>query len=190
VRNESFFANPSFRAHLLWVTGGFTAALLGIGAAAVFVPLFQRFDAGVDSPDELLRLTAEILETHARYWPVAATALCSTLACSWVLQARMRSPLFRFVAAFRALAVGCVPEAVVIRETDYVHEECAELNAMLEALRAREGARARALDRVEERAALIAERARASASGDAQLLELTHALEDACKALRGAEARA
>jgi hypothetical protein len=188
VRNESFFANPSFRAHLLWVTGGFTAALLGIGAAAVFLPLFQRFDAGVASPDELLRLTGEILEVHARYWPVAAMALCSTLACSWLLYARMCGSLFRFVAAFRALAAGSVPDAVVIRATDYVQDECAELNAMLQALRAREGARACALESVEERAAFIAEWA--SASGDAELAAMTDALEAECKALRSAETRA
>jgi hypothetical protein len=188
VRNESFFANPSFRAHLLWVTGGFTAALLGIGAAMVFVPLFQRFDAGVGSQDELLRLTGEILEVHARYWPVAATALLSTLVCSWLLYARMRSPLFRFVAAFRALAAGSVPEAVVIRATDYVQEECAELNGLLAVLRARECARIGALEGVEERAALIAEWA--SASGDAQLLAMTDALEAECKVLRRAETRA
>jgi hypothetical protein len=188
VRNESFFANPSFRAHLLWVTGGFAAAFLGLGAAALFVPLFQRFDESVGSPDEMLRLTGEILDIHARYWPVAAIALFSTLACSWLLYARMRGPLFRFVIAFRALAAGTVPGAVVIRSTDYVQDECRELNATLEALRARENERAAALERVEECAALIAERA--SATGDAQLIAMADALEAECKLLRRAEARA
>ena len=183
MRNDSFFANPSFRAHLLWVCGGFSGALLAAGGAALFIPLFQRFDAGVGSPDEMLRLTGEILELHARYWPVAAVALLATLGCAWLLHARMRGPLFRFVAAFRALAAGRVPEAVVIRATDYVQEECAELNAMLEALRARERVRAGALERVEEHAALLAEWA--SASGDRQLAAMTDALEAECKALRG-----
>jgi hypothetical protein len=183
VRNDSFFANPSFRAHLLWVCGGFSAALLVAGGAALFVPLFQRFDAGVGSPDEMLRLTGEILELHARYWPVAGVALFATLGCAWLLHARMRSPLFRFVAAFRALAAGRVPDAVVIRATDYVQEECAELNAMLDAVRARERARAAALERVEERTALIAEWA--NASGDRELVAMTDALEAECKALRG-----
>lgn len=182
MRSESFFANPSLRAHLLWVSGGFTAALLGLGAAAVFVPLFQRFDAGVASTDEMLRLTGEILEVHVRYWPVAALALLSTLACSWFLYGRMRGPLIRFVTAFRAIREGGLPDAVVIRATDYVQEECAELNAMLAALRAREDARAEALERVEERAASLAEWA--SARGEAQLVALTDALEAECKALR------
>jgi hypothetical protein len=188
VRSGSFFANPSFRAHLLWATGGFSAALIGLGAAFVFVPLFQRFDESVGANDQILRLTGDILEAHARYWPVAALALFSTFLCTWLLYERMRGPLFRFVSAFRAIRAGGVPGAVVIRATDYVQEECAELNAMLDALRAREAARGSALDRVAERAGLIAERA--SANGDAQLVALTDALEAELKELRGAEARA
>jgi hypothetical protein len=174
--------------HLLWVTGGFGGALLVLGAAAVFVPLFQRFDAGAGSPDEMLRLTGEILEVHARYWPVAAIAWLSTLACSWLLYARMRGPLHRFVAAFRALAAGAIPDAVVIRATDYVQDECRELNATLAALRADRSAREAALERVEERAARIAEWA--IASGDAQLVAMADALEAECKALRTPVARA
>ena len=183
MRSGSVFANPSLRAHLLWATAGFTGALLCLGAAAMFIPLFQRFDAGVGSEGELLRLTSEILEIHARYWPVAGVAFGSALVCSWVLHARMRGPLHRFVVAFRALAGGGVPDAVVIRATDYLQEECRELNEMLAALRARALEHARALERVEEHAACLAERA--SASGDAELFAAAGALESECKALRG-----
>jgi methyl-accepting chemotaxis protein len=183
VRNDSVFANPSFRAHLVWVTGSFTALLLCFSAAAVFVPLFQRFEAGVSSQDELLRLTGEILEVHARYWPVAALALGATLGCTWLLYARMRGPLFRFVAAFRALAAGRIPEPVVIRASDYVQDECAELNALLAALRARARDRNEALGRLEECAAQLAERA--AAASDAELAQLAEVLGADCKALRG-----
>ena len=183
MRSESFFANPSLRAHLVWVTGGFTGALLSLSAAAAFIPLFQRFDDGVASSEELMRLTGEILELHARFWPVAAIAFGSALICSWQLYARMRGPLFRFVASFRAIASGATPEPVVIRATDYVQEETAELNAMLAALVARERARAERLERVEEQVALIAEWA--GTSGDAQLVAMTDALEAECKAIRG-----
>ncbi len=184
MRSESFFANPSFRAHLLWVTTGFTTALLGVGAAAVFVPLFQRFDLGGGSDRELARLTFEVLDLHAKLWPVVGVSLLSTLVCSWLLYARMRGPLFRFVTAFRTLSAGSVPDAVVIRATDYVQDECAELNAMLATLRERERARSNALARLEERAAALAEWA--SAHGSADAIALANALEAECKALRPA----
>ena len=181
MRDDSFFANPSFRAHLLWVTAGFTGALLVLGAAAAFAPSFQRFDAGVGSDSELERLTFEILDLHARLWPVIAVSWFSTLACSWFLYARMRGPLFRFVVAFRALAAGRVPDPVVIRATDYVQDECAELNAMLAALRERARARASRVACVEECAAALAEWA--GARGEADAIALADALEAECKAL-------
>jgi hypothetical protein len=182
VRNESFFANPSFRRHLLAVTGGFTAALLALAAAAIFVPLFQRFDSGVAAPEDMLRLTGEILEIHARYWPVAALAWLSTLVCSWTLYARMRAPLVRFVAVYRALGAGRMPDDVVIRATDYLQDECAALNALLATLRARAEERAAAGQRIAELAAELGERA--AASGDARLAALLDALEGELKALR------
>jgi len=183
VRNESFFANPSFRVHLLFVTTAFTGAFLAIGAAAIFIPLFQRFDAGVSSPDEMLRLTGEILEAHARYWPVALVSLLSSSTCSWFLYKRMRGPLFRFAEVFRAISGGRAPGDVVIRATDYVQDECRELNKMLSGLRER----TEALERVELRVASISEFA--AASGDARLMQLSDELEAECKALRAREAR-
>lgn len=181
MRNGSLFANPSFRAHLVWVTTGFTAALLVLGAAAAFLPLFQRFDEGVGSDGELKRLTFEILDLHARLWPVIGVSLVSTLVCSWALNARMRRPLFRFVSAFRAISAGRVPAPLVIRATDYVQDECAELNTMLTALRERELARSLALTRVEERAATLCEWA--SAQGHPEAVALANELEAECKAL-------
>lgn len=178
MRENSFFANRSLRVHLLLVTGGFTASLLAVAAAAIFVPLFQRFDAGVSSADEMLRLTGEILEVHARYWPVALISWLASFSCSWFLYVRMRSPLYRFVAAFRAIARGCTPDAVVIRATDYVQDEAAELNEMLGALRAR----ARTLDRMETRVAAISEWA--AAQGCSELIALSNELEAECKSLR------
>ncbi|HEU4428029.1 MAG TPA: hypothetical protein VFT98_04705 [Myxococcota bacterium] len=182
MRNESFFANPSFRVHLLFVTAAFTAAFLAISAAVIFVPLFQRFDAGVASPDEMLRLTGEILEVHARYWPVALISLLSSIACSWILYGRMRGPLFRFVEVFRAISTGRTPRDVVIRATDYVQDECAELNKMLSALRAH----TEALERVELQVASISDWA--AANGDSQLMAIADELEAQCKALRVREA--
>ena len=185
-RSTTLLANPSFLAHLLWATGGFATAVLVLAAAAVFLPLFQRFDEGATSPDEVIRLTGRILDLHASFWPVALLAFGATLMTTWLLYTRMSEPLVRFVAAFRAVARGARPELVVIRATDYVQAECAELNAMLAALRERAGAQSVSLERVAEQAAQIAERA--SASGDAQLVALADALEAECKFLRGAGA--
>jgi hypothetical protein len=92
----------------------------------------------------------------------------------------MREPLFRFVAAFRAIRAGKTPEPVTIRARDYVQYETAELNAMLAALRERDAQ----LGALEERVAALAEWA--SARGESEALALAGELEAACKALRPA----
>jgi hypothetical protein len=176
--SKSVFANPSLRAHLFWVTTCFTAGLLLTIAVAVFVPLFQRFDASVQSYEAMGALAQHILDLHTAFWPVVFVALCSTAVCSWALYARMRGPLFRFVAAFRAIREGRTPEAVTIRASDYVQHETAELNAMLEALRQRDVQ----LGALEERVASLAEWVTTRAEPEA--LAFVSEIEAACKALR------
>jgi hypothetical protein len=138
VHRQSLFGDPSFRAHLVWVTTGSTAALLLVLSAAVMIPLFQRFDSAA-SLDELRRVTQQILELHTRLWPVVFTSLMSVFLSSWLLYRRMAAPLVRFVRVFEGVRAGHVPEPLVLRATDYLHREAEALNAMLASLRAREG---------------------------------------------------
>lgn len=137
MRQQSLFGDPSFRAHLVWVTTGSTGALLLVLAAAVMIPLFQRFDSAA-SLDELRRVTQQILELHTRLWPVVFTSLVSVFFSSWLLYRRMAAPLVRFVRVFDGVRAGQVPEPLALRATDYLHREAEALNAMLAALRARE----------------------------------------------------
>jgi hypothetical protein len=137
MRRESLFEDPSFRAHLVWVTTGSTGALLLVLSAAVMIPLFQRFDSAA-SLDELRVVTQQILDLHTRLWPVVFTSLVSVFLSSWLLYRRMASPLVRFVRVFEGVSAGEVPEPITLRATDYLRREAEALNAMLIALRARE----------------------------------------------------
>ena len=137
MRRESLFADPSIRTHLLWVTTGSTGALLLVLSAAVLVPLLVRFDSAT-SLDELRVLTQQILDLHARLWPVVFSSLVSVFLSSWLLYRRMVAPLVRFVRIFDAVREGGVPEPITLRAGDYLRREAEALNAMLAALRARE----------------------------------------------------
>jgi len=136
MRRESLFGDPSFRAHVMWVTTGSTAALLLVLSAAVLVPLFNRFET-TTSLDELRSVTQQILDLHARFWPVVFTSLVSVFLSSWLLYRRMVAPLVRFVRAFDAVRRGEVPEPITLRASDYLRRETEALNAMLAALRER-----------------------------------------------------
>jgi hypothetical protein len=142
MRRESLLADPSFRTHLLWVTIGSTGALLLVLSAAVLVPLLVRFDSAT-SLDELRVLTQQILDLHARLWPVVFSSLVSVFLSSWLLYRRMVAPLVRFVRIFEAVREGAVPEPITLRAGDYLRREAEALNGMLAALRARETSRDR-----------------------------------------------
>ena len=137
MQRQSLFADPSFRAHLLWVTTGSTGALLLVLSAAVLIPLFSRFDSAT-SLDELRTLTQQILDLHARLWPVVFTSLVSVLLSSWLLYRRMVAPLVRFVRILDGVREGRLPEPITLRASDYLRREAEALNAMLVSLRARE----------------------------------------------------
>jgi methyl-accepting chemotaxis protein len=136
MRREGLFTDPSFRSHLVWVTTGSTGALLLVLSAAVLVPLFSRFDSAT-SLDELRSLTGQILDLHARLWPVVLTSLVSVFLSSWLLYRRMAAPLVRFVRVFESVRRGEIPEPLTLRATDYLKREAEALNAMLAALRER-----------------------------------------------------
>ena len=138
MQRQSLFADPSFRAHLLWVTTGSTGALLLVLSAAVLIPLFSRFD-NATSLDELRGLTQQILDLHARLWPVVFTSLVSVFLSSWLLYRRMVAPLVRFVRIFDSVREGKLPELIALRASDYLRREAESLNAMLAALRERAG---------------------------------------------------
>jgi hypothetical protein len=152
VRRQTLFGDPSFRAHLIWVSTSSTGALLLVLSAAVMIPLFQRFDSAA-SLDELRTVTQQILDLHSRLWPVVFTSLVSVFLSSWLLYRRMASPLVRFVRIFDGVRAGQVPEPITLRATDYLRREAEALNAMLAALRAREAE----LHALRERAAVGAE---------------------------------
>jgi methyl-accepting chemotaxis protein len=185
--DQSWINNPSFRAHLIWVVTGTTAALLVVSSAAVLLPLFVRFEGSPASPEELGKLADRILSLHETLWPMVLICLVSVTVSSWLLYQRMVSPLVRFVQVFGAVRDGRLPGPVRLRMADYLTREADSLNEMTAALRERQvelsAARARLCEQVEELAEW------ASIHGDADALRLLAALQDRDKALADQIAR-
>lgn len=185
--SPSWIANPSFRAHLIWVVAGSAAALLVVSSAAVLVPLLLRFEEGGASPDELARAADRILAMHQALWPMVVICLVSVIITSWLMYQRMVSPLVRFVKVFDAAREGRIAGPIQLRAADYLTREAESLNAMLAALRGRHAdlvaARARVRDQIEELAEW------ASLQGDAEASRLVAELQDREKALSDQVAR-
>jgi methyl-accepting chemotaxis protein len=184
---SNLIKNPSFRAHLIWVVAGTTAALLVVSSAVILIPLFLRFEGGPASPEDLGKVTDRILSLHETLWPLVVICLVGVTASSWILFQRMVSPLVRFTQVFAAVRDGRLPGPIRLRGADYLTSEADALNQMTAALRERQAGLAA------ERAALgeqIEELAEwASLHGDADASRLLTSLQDREKALADQIAR-
>jgi len=185
--SPSWFENPSFRAHLIWVVAGTAAAMLIVSSAAVLVPLLMRFEAADSSPDDLGRIADRILTLHETLWPMVVICLASVVVSSWLLYQRMVSPLVRFVQVFGSVRDGRLPSPIRLRGADYLTREAESLNAMTAALRERHADLAAAHARLGDHLGELADWA--SLHGDAEASRLVAELQDREKALADQVAR-
>jgi hypothetical protein len=183
----SWSQNPSFRAHLIWVVTGTTAALLVVSSAVILLPLLLRFEAAAGSQEELGGLVDRILELHATLWPLVLVCLCAVMMSSWLLYQRMVSPLVRFVQVFHKVRDGHLPGEVRLRTADYLTREADALNDMTAALRARQLELVQVQRRLHEEVEELAEWA--TRHGDADVSILISTLRDGEKALADQLAR-
>lgn len=131
-----------FHRDLILTASAVAITFVIVMSAAVFVPLAARLHQF--APDERIAagIADYILFMHSAFWPVVLVSWISCVASASILYRRMRSPLARFVQAYRAIAEGeDRPSAVRIRATDYLSDEAEELNCMLAALAKRADAR-------------------------------------------------
>ena len=135
----------TFRFHLALTAGIVVLTFGAFAALLIFVPLSARFDA---EPD--FGTASYLLFLHESFWPVILGAVLASVASGLVLFERMRAPLRRFAAAYRRVSAGEIPDALVIRSTDYLRDEADEMNAMLAALRQREDEQAVRRQRIEQ----------------------------------------
>ena len=103
-------------------------------ALFMFVPDIVRlqdeslsFDARAAAADKMLTL-------HARVWPAILLVICLVALHSFRFFHRLIGPLYRFRQVYEQVRNGDLNLKVKIRKKDYLHEEEAALNRMLETL--------------------------------------------------------
>lgn len=140
----------TYRTHLLLTSLIITAAFALVIALSVFVPLSAHL--GREPVDFAIApgLAEHFLFLHSALWPIVALSLVACVVSSTMLFQRMRSPLVRFTECFEKIEQGTRPAPIVIRKSDYLRQEAAALNRMLQALQGRADARSRAAERFDE----------------------------------------
>jgi len=103
-------------------------------AAFMFVPDIMRledqslsFHARADAADKMLTL-------HTRVWPAILLVICLVALHSFRFFHRLIGPLHRFRQVYEQVRNGDLNLKVKIRKKDYLHEDEAGLNEMLETL--------------------------------------------------------
>jgi nitrogen fixation/metabolism regulation signal transduction histidine kinase len=103
-------------------------------AVFMFVPDMMRlqdqslpFDARAAAADKMLTL-------HARVWPAILLVICLVALHSFRFFHRLIGPLYRFRQIYEQVRNGDLNLKVKIRKKDYLHEEEAALNDMLDTL--------------------------------------------------------
>jgi len=182
-----WIVDSSFRAHLICVVTGTTAALLLVSTAAILLPLLLRFEGSPASPEELGQLADRILSLHETLWPMLLLCLVAVTVSSWLLYRRMVLPLVRFVQVFSAVRDGRLPGPVRLRATDYLAREADALNEMTASLRERHAELSGACARLREQIRDLEEWALLHSSAEAS--RLSAALLDCEKALKDQIAR-
>lgn len=170
----------TFRLHLALTTAIVAGSFALVIAAAMFVPLVSQLNRTDLDLASLAGIAEYILYLHSTYWPVILSMLVASVASGLFLFRRMKAPLVRFVRIFEAVGRGGVPKALRIRKIDYLGEEVAALNRMLERLAERADAQERSFVRLESALAEL----EASGLQPVQVTALVEA-RDAARALQG-----
>ena len=158
----------TFRLHLLVASTTTTLAFIAVIALSLFLPLASHLDRQDISAAVTAGIAEHFLYLHSAFWPVALCSLAGCVASALLLYRKMTGPLNRFVACFEQIGRGEIPQAIVIRTTDYLSGEADSLNEMLAILRDRERERAEANDEIDQ----IADELQSHCAGDAAATEL------------------
>jgi methyl-accepting chemotaxis protein len=128
----------TFRMHLLVASLTTTLAFVAVIALSLFLPLAAHLDREEISSAVSSGIAEHFLYLHSAFWPVALCSIIGCIASALLLNRKLTEPLARFVACFKQLGLGEIPQAIIIRNTDYMSEEATSLNEMLACLRERE----------------------------------------------------
>lgn len=171
----------TFRHHLVLTSAVSTAAFATLVGASLFIPLVAQLDRPDLDHQTAGGIAEHILYLHRSFWPVVLGSLLASVASGLLLYERMSGPLVRFLGVFRRISRGEIPDKITLRRVDYLVEEAAGLNEMIEALAERATERGASLARCQDLLADLEAFARDHSPQECRVLDQ---LREALKAVR------
>ncbi|MCA9754385.1 MAG: hypothetical protein KDA27_01175 [Candidatus Eisenbacteria bacterium] len=150
MRRRRFLIHKKLQYQLLLGTLWHVVLILVIAVAILFVPLMVQLATNDPNSDAALRAANHLLYLHGRFWPTLVLVAVFIGLDALRTSHRIAGPLLRFSRALEVVREGRIPKTIVLREGDFLLEECARINEAIEL------AEARSLEREEAQAALLA----------------------------------
>jgi methyl-accepting chemotaxis protein len=131
-RRRSYIVNKPLQYRFLAIILIYCLTIVLFLAVFLFVPDIIRMQDKSLSLEARAGAANKILTLHARVWPAVIAIIAVAAFHSFRSFHRLIGPLHRFRSVFEQVGNGDMSFTVQIREKDYLHQEEAALNEMLE----------------------------------------------------------
>ena len=130
VLRRTFIIDRGFQFEMLFRAACYSIGLLMVLGVGVFFPVIAGLESGKDEDAAV----SVMLYMHEHFWPVAILCVFLAMFVSVQLTHRIAGPLHRIKQCLGFLGKGVFPGATTTRKRDYLKDEVAILNGVVESL--------------------------------------------------------
>jgi methyl-accepting chemotaxis protein len=128
------FLIDSLQYRLLVIHLVYFLTIVVVFAAALFAPLMMDLRAGSQDWSQKLESANLFLSLHSTLWPAVLILFLLLGAHAALVSHRIAGPLYRFRKVFDSVGKGDLSIRAVIRKRDYLTQDEASLNQMIDSL--------------------------------------------------------
>jgi methyl-accepting chemotaxis protein len=136
-RRKRYIIDKKLQFRLLIYNGIYLLVIILAVGAGLFLPLVLDLSNPNLSVAQQGEVVNKILYLHSRLSPILLLVFLLLIAHSVVVSHRIAGPLYRFRATFNQVAQGDLSRTTKIRKGDFLLNEQAKIEEMIEALRSR-----------------------------------------------------
>lgn len=124
-----------FQYRLLANTLVYIAAVVLVFVGVLFAPLMVALNSDTLSSPVVQSAAHQFITLHTRLWPAVIVLAALLVIHTIIFSHRIAGPLERIRGELKKIGDGNLTVHVRVRKHDYLHEQVASVNAMVEALR-------------------------------------------------------
>ena len=136
---KSHLVDKRLQYRFVFVSLSYIAFFLVVLGFSLFIPLVVQLGRHDLDPEKALRAADQFLYLHTIFWPVTLVVMAGIAVHAIRVSHRVAGPLYRHRGILTKVKEGTIPGPFRVRKKDYLQEETAVINAMLDSLREKIG---------------------------------------------------